>query len=137
MYVLEYMVYHLKAYGYDTIVKMECDKDEAKGNNPDKVTDGQSNRKGDKLDETTDGQTGTKGDNQEYEENPGNENKPDKRRSMDKTVLIDNQNKNNLPKNTTSEIKKIQSNKKLLNNTEKSTDSLLKKTLLGSFDHTS
>ncbi|XP_045169285.1 glycoprotein-N-acetylgalactosamine 3-beta-galactosyltransferase 1-like [Mercenaria mercenaria] len=32
MYVLEYFVYHLKPYGYDTVIKEECSKTEETGN---------------------------------------------------------------------------------------------------------
>ena len=130
MYVLEYMVYHLKAYGYDTIVNVQCDKDESKGDHSSEIN----------------GTAVTEGENPE---DPTS----DRKRSIiiEPKNLSDKENGNNSSvssknstvmleaghvtltgnKTKTSDVKKIQSEDNLLKDTENLKSSLLKKTLSG------
>lgn len=138
MYVFEYLVYHLKPYGYNTILKVSCDEN------------GQAEGKGDKStkENTGDGQAEPIVEQNEEETNDRRRRKLDKSKafvitddnegrhisteknstaiSTTKSTTLGNRSKNNIV-----EITKTSSKENLLNK-EKPKETLLKKTLSGS-----
>lgn len=138
MYVFEYLVYHLKPYGYNTVLKVSCDEN------------GQTEGKGDKSAEETpgDGQAEPIVEQAEEVTNDRRQRKLDKSKAV--AIKDDNGSRNistgnnstavsttksttlgNRSKNNTVEITKTSSKDNLLSR-EKPKETLLKKTLSGS-----